>query len=368
MKIGIIAEFNPLHSGHMHLIECVKKQYPQAYIYIIMSSFTMQRGEFSFIDPIIKTKLALSLGADFVFELPYVFSSQRADIFARGAIDISKKLSLDALAFGVEDFDHFQHLEQQQQKTSPDSFRFQSRIQSFNAQQEQFTHWNSSANNILAHFYIEQATLHYPELRFIPIKRKGSDYNDPSLQTNIASATAIRNAVVQGDFDTIQAFLPYSVENLHRFITWESLFPSFKHLLFTTQDGNMIATIGQSGLYQRFLKAQSLQTFEAFMRSVKTKAYTQTSIQRAMLFFFLQIRQHELDQQVTFAYTLPPRLLGVKESVSHLLKSHTYIHRLHELPDSDYKSTLLKIEKLYYTYNPQPFSLHFPFIFKENMA
>lgn len=362
MKIGIIAEFNPLHSGHIHLIHSVKKQFPDAQIFIIMSTYLTQRGEFSFISPQKKVLLALENGADFIFELPSVFSAQRADLFAFGAIDICKKLQLDAIAFGVESIEYFNQIDTlptQNNKKTP----YLSKINALNQQLSQSPHWEPSANNILAYFYREAARSHYPELAFLPIQRIGSGYNDTDLKTNIASATAIRQAITSNQLSEIKNFLPYPTEELFPYITWENLYPFFIQMLLTTDNLTSVATMGKSGLDQRMKKAAHCLTFESFMQSVKTKAYTSTSIQRAMLFTLLNITQEELDAACNYASLLPPRLLGAKKDHTPQLKTVHSFSSYRQIENIEYRKMLEKIEALFFVYLKENTPQHFPFIY-----
>lgn len=368
MKIGIIAEFNPLHTGHVHLINTVKSQYPSASIYIIMSTYFTQRGEPSFIDPYHKVQLALAVGADFIFELPPVFSTQRADIFASGAISICQKLELDALAFGVENIDFFTQFKQTDSSIISPSQPFLQRIHTFNLEQSKNNDWQSSANNILAHFYIKAAKNDYPNLQFIPIQRQGAHFSETHLNTKFASASAIRQAIQRGNFDDITAFLPYQSALLASNLTWQNLFFPFLHTLHTHPNLSQFATVGNSGLDNRMKHATHLDTFDTFMESVKTRAYTRTSIQRAMLFILLNITQQELDTHTQTAYSIPPRLIGMNKMKSNELKSISHIHHLHEINQPDYIETIQKFEKIYHLHIKKESVQHFPFIFDENMA
>ena len=99
-KVGIIAEYNPFHNGHLHHLEEVKKMFPDSYIVLVMSGNFTQRGDVSIINKWDKTDIALYYGVDLVVELPFVFATQGADIFARASIEILDKLDVDYLVFG----------------------------------------------------------------------------------------------------------------------------------------------------------------------------------------------------------------------------------------------------------------------------
>ena len=94
---GIIAEFNPFHNGHKHLLTQA-----QGLKIVVMSGNWVQRGEPAIFDKWIRAKMALENGADIVVELPTQISVQSADFFARGAVDILAELGCETLIFGSE--------------------------------------------------------------------------------------------------------------------------------------------------------------------------------------------------------------------------------------------------------------------------
>mgnify|MGYP003437287033 FL=1 len=100
--VGLICEYNPFHNGHLYHINKVKEMYKDCNIILVMSSSFLQRGDASLIDKWDKTSIALEYGVDIVIELPFVFSTQSADTFARGAIQILKNMNVDAIVFGSE--------------------------------------------------------------------------------------------------------------------------------------------------------------------------------------------------------------------------------------------------------------------------
>lgn len=65
----------------------------------------LQRGEPAVVSKWARTKMALQNGVDLVIELPYLYSVQKAEIFARGSVSILNKLGCEALFFGSENGD-----------------------------------------------------------------------------------------------------------------------------------------------------------------------------------------------------------------------------------------------------------------------
>ena len=90
-KIGIICEYNPFHNGHIYHIEKIKEKWKDSIIILVMSGNYTQRGTVSILDKWDKTDIALKY-VDLVVELPFVFTIQSADTFAKGAIEILNSL------------------------------------------------------------------------------------------------------------------------------------------------------------------------------------------------------------------------------------------------------------------------------------
>ena len=101
--IGIIAEFNPFHNGHLHLIEYCRKELFADNIVVVMSGDFVQRGFPAIVDKFTRTRMALACGADLVLELPVYYSTSSAEYFAQGAVSVLESLDVvDQLVFGSE--------------------------------------------------------------------------------------------------------------------------------------------------------------------------------------------------------------------------------------------------------------------------
>ena len=103
--VGIVAEYNPFHNGHKYQIDKIKELYPNSLIVVCMSSSFTQRGNISILNKFDKTEIAIKYGADLVVELPYVYSTSSADIFASKAIQLLNNCNIDILSFGSESAD-----------------------------------------------------------------------------------------------------------------------------------------------------------------------------------------------------------------------------------------------------------------------
>jgi len=102
--LGIIAEYNPFHNGHLYNLEKAKEISCAKYIIAVIGGNFLQRGEPAFFDKWVRTKMALFSGIDLVIEIPSVFASQDAKIFANTAIRLLNALGVvDCISFGCEE-------------------------------------------------------------------------------------------------------------------------------------------------------------------------------------------------------------------------------------------------------------------------
>ena len=101
--VGIIAEFNPLHNGHVVHIEESKKTSGCEKVIAVMSGNFVQRGEPAIFNKWLRTEAALRCGVDVVIELPVYYCLCGADYFARGAVGLLENTGIvSALSFGCE--------------------------------------------------------------------------------------------------------------------------------------------------------------------------------------------------------------------------------------------------------------------------
>ncbi len=104
MKVaGIIAEYNPFHNGHKYHIEETRKRTNADFIIAAISGDFVQRGAPAILDKYARTRMALSCGADLVFELPVATAISSAEGFAAGGIALLHSLGVvDAVSCGCE--------------------------------------------------------------------------------------------------------------------------------------------------------------------------------------------------------------------------------------------------------------------------
>ena len=86
--VGIIAEYNPFHTGHKYQLDQIHQKLHADYIVIAMSGDFVQRGTPALFSKHVRTRMALSCGADLVVELPVSVSTASAEGFAKGAVHL----------------------------------------------------------------------------------------------------------------------------------------------------------------------------------------------------------------------------------------------------------------------------------------
>ena len=100
---AVVAEYNPLHNGHLYQLQKAKELSEADYTIVVMGGNFMQRGTPAIMDKYARAKAALSCGADLVIELPSYYSTGSAEYFAMGAVSLLNKLGVVShLCFGSE--------------------------------------------------------------------------------------------------------------------------------------------------------------------------------------------------------------------------------------------------------------------------
>ncbi len=103
-RIGIVAEWNPFHTGHETLLRTLKETHPSASLISVMSGSFVQRGEPAVFDKWVRAEWTIRSGVDLVIELPVRCVLQSADHFAACGVRLLADLGCDAVAFGTESF------------------------------------------------------------------------------------------------------------------------------------------------------------------------------------------------------------------------------------------------------------------------
>ena len=99
--VGIICEFNPLHSGHAYLMAQLRQKGAEAIVCAMSGNF-VQRGEPALVHKLARAEMAVDCGADLVLELPTPWAMATAEIFAIGGVQLLHMAGCSHIAFGSE--------------------------------------------------------------------------------------------------------------------------------------------------------------------------------------------------------------------------------------------------------------------------
>ena len=224
--LGIIAEYNPFHNGHLYHLQESKKRSGAEYSIIVISGNFVQRGNTSLINKWVKTHMALLNGADLVIELPTIYSISSAENFADGAIKIFNELKIvDTISFGTETDDisilnniaNILYQEPKQYRTmlahelcKGISFpkARENAILLYLNDIKRYANILGSSNNILAIEYLKAMKKRKSNMKPMAIKREKVYYNDEHIVDEYASATAIRNLIKTEQYEEIRKVMP----------------------------------------------------------------------------------------------------------------------------------------------------------------
>ena len=345
--VGIIGEYNPFHNGHKYHLEKSKQEARADYVINVISGNFVQRGNVSLLDKWSKADMALTNGADLVIELPTIYSISSAENFAYGAVKILNSLNIvDYISFGSESCD-LEILEKCADILYKQPSEFVSLLKhelssgvSFPKAREnallmylndirKYANVLSSPNNILAIEYMKALKKLRSKIKPISIKRINVGYNDLEIKNNFASATAIREKIISNKPAGLSKLMPpnsyrilYNSIQKGHYVKDITAFE--KEIIYTLRKMslNEIANLPDvsEGLEHNIKNAaNSCNTISEFMNIIKTKRYTNTRIQRILLYALLGITKK--DMQDSFKAQPYIRVLGFNDKGKALLSA-----------------------------------------------
>lgn len=302
MKICVtVAEYNPLHNGHLFHLNRIKELHADANVVIMSGNFT-QRGEIAVTDKYTRAVHAIKSGADIVIELPALFATAGAEIFAKGAMKIFNAVQGDVLSFGCEspetDFitlakavkGETPAFKKELKKQLKLGYKF---IKARNNALE-LTGTDCSTlnqpNNILALEYVNALLKYKRDFSLFPVQRQGSPFSDGEIKENFSSANAIRNHLAEKQ--ALQNNVPpYVLENLPERLPTADELILYSLLSADEKELKKIPDCTE-GLENR-LKKYALTSFsyDELIKNVCTKRYTKTRIQRILICSLLKITE-----------------------------------------------------------------------------
>ena len=353
---GLIVEYNPFHNGHIyHLQKSLEKTNADASIAVMSGNF-IQRGEPALFDKFSRAKAAVESGVDLVVELPSIYASQSAELFAKGSVSLLNSLGcVNSICFGSEEGNidalyliaSILCLEPQDFKkklssylgegmlfptarnkalfdyiNSPD-FSFGDNFNGIDLSEERLNDILSSSNNILGIEYIKQLISLKSDIKPFTIGRIHSEYNSEEISGNINSATAVRKKlheiISSAEQNTsninelinsirtsadITNSIPESTLNMITSNIEKGFLPMYPEYFFET----LISTIIRDkknlesyfdiseGIENKIFKAALVaKNYDELLNLVKSKRYTMTRIKRCLNNILLGITKDDME-------------------------------------------------------------------------
>lgn len=351
--LGIIAEYNPMHDGHLFHFNTSREITQAEYSVCVLSGDFVQRGEPAIVDKWSRTRMALAAGFDLVIELPAVYATGSAEYFGYGGVSIMNSLGVvDTLSFGSEIGDA-DLLRAVGSVLSDEPVEFREHMRYFLADgcsfptararalakymgaregidasklEEQLSY----ANNILGIEYVKWLSRLKSNIKPITVRRINSKYNDESLHGEGASALALRKAVKEGHAQKLAEFMPsYATDIL------SNDFKSGRGPVFLEdftgailcrlramplEELARIMDVGE-GLEYRIKKAARLSgSVRALIEGIKSKRYTESRIRRILLHCLLGITADDISRIQRAGGPQYIRVLGFSENGRALLR------------------------------------------------
>ena len=330
MKIcAVICEYNPFHNGHLYQLNEAKRRSGADAVLCIMSGNFVQRGEAAIIDKFTRAKHAVVGGADAVIELPTIFATSNAELFAKGAISILSAIpAVSTLCFGAETDDESAFL-QTAQLLNNEPKEISQKIKELTAEGMSYAKARARAwktllpcdilttpNNILGVEYTRAILSKKSKIDILPIQRLGAGYKDNELSESFSSASAIRTAI-STNADVKNALPDFVKIDLPKHLS-DNLDCLEKYAVLS-RNSDEIAQVCDctEGLENAFKRAALLQA--EFAESLTSARYTASRIRRIALQNLLKIDETLIRD--CLASPLYLRVLAVKKSSTDILSA-----------------------------------------------
>ena len=359
--IGIIAEYNPFHNGHAYQIAHVKKNLHADYIVVATSGDYVQRGEPALLDKYTRARMALSSGADLVLELPVLWSTASAELFADAGISLFEKTGcVNGICFGAESgdlallrriadvlADEPADLKASLKRNLKSGSTFpkarEAALLSYFAgaagqdgampvSAETLSSLLASPNNILALEYLKALRRRTSSITPYLLKREGAAYHETSILSGAsaipASASAIRHTLFAGDDEILCHAMPQ--EALSILQDYRADFPLLcaddfsgilGYLLLSSSATQLAQTADSSPEFANRMRNQLpyYTSFSSFASRLKSKEMTLTRINRILLHSVLGITSSDYACGNALDKIPYLRVLGFRKSAAPLL-------------------------------------------------
>lgn len=359
MRIGIIAEFNPLHSGHKYLIDEAKKYIAEnnaGEIVCVMSEFFTQRGEVALVDGYTRAEEAIRSGCDLVIALPYLASVAYSDDFAKKSIEILAGAGVTHLIFGTEisDISIFEEILKKQQEISNEEYKdllkegynhatINSKLLGFPSDMPNFT---------LAYSYYKNIKKYAPHIELLPVKREGQGLNAENLENKkYLSATSIRKNIESQEVESYLSKEMIAELRRSKILTEEDFFNYIKYQVLALGRKGLANIYDVSeGLENRIYEAVVIsKSYTELVKNISTKRYSRKKIQRILLHILTNTTKEDYKK---YFGTSVFRVLAAKEEKASLIREINKLGEIALVPVLNSKTSVyfgqdIKVARIY---------------------
>lgn len=320
--IGITAEYNPFHQGHLYQLGELRRIYPDAGIVAVLSTDFLQRGIPSLMDKWQRARAAALCGVDLVLELPAPFCCNNAGVFASAAVAIFRATNIvNAISFGMEEKTELVRIVSDILVQEPPAFKAylkiflkkgysyaESRAQAADRLCPGAAELLARPNNTLAVAYVEAMLSQGAKFELLPILRSGPGYHD-TTEGPIMSASGIRQSLMAGREEQALDAMPApsarvlsdAIRAGRACVDTAKLWECLRLLLARSTPEGLAAFAGMDeGIEHRYLrKYRSCSSYEQLVQSVATRRHPRTRVQRqlaALLLNFTREADHEFQR------------------------------------------------------------------------
>ena len=331
--VGIIAEYNPFHNGHLYHLEKIKEMFPNSPIILVVGGAFTERGDISILNKWEKAEIAIKNEIDLVVELPFPFSCASADIFANGAISILNNLGVTDLVFGSEsdDIEGIKKLVEAELNNSEFDPLVSLYLRlgynyptSLSKALEDITgNCYKLPNDILGICYVKAIYSNNYKITPHTIKRT-NDYHSKKLDKmsirSISSATSIREALLNNkDIKESIPAITYNYLKNKKIPKLDDYFNLLKYKIISSNDLT-IYNLVDSGIATK-LKKEILNSysFDELINKIKSKNSTYAKISRMLIYILCDYTKKQAKEFREITYI---RLLGFSN------KGRDYLNRI----------------------------------------
>lgn len=332
--IGIIAEYNPFHSGHRHHIQAVRQAFgADCAVVCAMSGNWVQRGQAALADKWTRAELALRQGADLVLELPTLWAVSSAETFARGGVGLLTATGVvDTLSFGSEagalpplqaavDCLASPAWQEVLRQGLAEGLSFPvARQQAATALLGDAARCLQGPNNNLGVEYLLALRALESPLRPHTVPRQGAGHDEgPSPSSPHASASYLRERILAGDPAPLTPYLTAPEEATLRqdpaALDFGRRGVLARLRTMTEEDWSRLPDSGEGLHHRLFAAAQAATSLPQLYALAKTKRYPLARIRRLVLWAFLGLTAE--DRPAALPYL---RVLGFTQRGQILLR------------------------------------------------